>query len=184
MSDELFVKSVYPQAKCTDKPVRLYWPGQGERLRYIVTASPVSSRSEGEGATPEEAWAKAAERVRHEAVPAAPPPQGEGLPKFIAAEYSGWFLEVEYEAEPKGAVGKRIVMAVENKQAAEQAASACNRATERLRQQLAEAQRGLQAARGLVGRICEKYGMSVIGRETAIEFSRDMDELAAALGKG
>jgi hypothetical protein len=63
MTDEEFVKSRSDQAACFG-PVTLYWPGQGERRKYIVTMSPVESRSQGEGDTIEEAWHNAAQRIR------------------------------------------------------------------------------------------------------------------------
>ena len=63
MTPKEYVLSVYPEAEC-DGPVKMYWPGQGTRFRYIVTASPVMSRSEGEGLSSEEAWENAAERIK------------------------------------------------------------------------------------------------------------------------
>jgi hypothetical protein len=58
---EKFVRSKYPDASCFE--TNLYWPGQGERRRFIVIKSGFSSISEGEGITAIEAWANAANRI-------------------------------------------------------------------------------------------------------------------------
>jgi hypothetical protein len=58
-SAKSYVISLAPQASCSG-PVKMYWPGQGERIRYIVTAAPYMSRPEGEGFTEAEAWMAAA----------------------------------------------------------------------------------------------------------------------------
>lgn len=58
---ERYVLSIYPRASCFE--TNLYWPGQGSRRRWIVTKSPYSSVSEGEGLTEIEAWARAANRI-------------------------------------------------------------------------------------------------------------------------
>src|SRR5437870_5730590 len=63
MNSEEYVKSVYPEAKCSDHPVKIFWPGQGEELKYLVVFYPASSISAGQGDTKEEAWMKAAVRV-------------------------------------------------------------------------------------------------------------------------
>jgi len=59
VTDEEYVLTVYPDAKCSGGPVNLYWPGQGTRRKYIIIPSAISSMTIGEGDTPDEAWKKA-----------------------------------------------------------------------------------------------------------------------------
>lgn len=59
---EKYVRSIWPEASCHG-PVLLYWPGQGERKRYVVTKAMHVSRSGGEGLTEVEAWVDAANRL-------------------------------------------------------------------------------------------------------------------------
>jgi len=63
MTDKEFVLRRAPEARCFG-PVKLFWPGQGERTKMLVTLAPHLSFAAGEGDTEEEAWRTAAERVR------------------------------------------------------------------------------------------------------------------------
>lgn len=62
MTSEERIKRKFPDASCFG-PVKLYWPGQGERIRFIVTLAPHLSRSVGEGLTAEDAWKDATTRL-------------------------------------------------------------------------------------------------------------------------
>lgn len=64
MTDEEYVKSIHPEARCSDYPIDCFWPGQGEYSAYLVLSWGGSSISIGQGKTKEEAWAKAAARVK------------------------------------------------------------------------------------------------------------------------
>lgn len=62
MNAEWYVKRIWPSSSCFG-PVKLYWPGQGERTKFIVTSHPSSSRTEGEGDSMAEAWQNALMRM-------------------------------------------------------------------------------------------------------------------------
>jgi hypothetical protein len=64
MTDMEFVRSKCPRAQCTAGKVKLFWPWQGTREKFIVVLAPHLSAPAGEGDTAEEAWQRAAEYVR------------------------------------------------------------------------------------------------------------------------
>src|SRR5580658_9176335 len=59
MTHQEYVLSKYPEAD-GHGPVKLYWPGQGERSRFVISGSPAMSFHIGEGNSLEDAWEAAA----------------------------------------------------------------------------------------------------------------------------
>lgn len=72
MTDKEYVLSIYPDAACSG-PHKVFWPGQGERIKHVVTSAPHMNRHEGEGDTEESAWSNARLRIQTKRrIPATP----------------------------------------------------------------------------------------------------------------
>lgn len=62
MTDKEVVINQWPDASCFK--ATQYWPGQGKRTGYIVTRAMHWSGVDGFGATADEAWSDAANRLK------------------------------------------------------------------------------------------------------------------------
>jgi hypothetical protein len=63
LSAKKYVLSIWPTATCSGGPVKAFWPGQGERLVYMVIRASYWSGIDGEGKSASEAWIDAATRL-------------------------------------------------------------------------------------------------------------------------